>query len=141
MEEAGIRVGRVRLHSTQPWPFPYSLMIGCIAEGLSDDITVDTKVRGWRGVRGGGVVAARCAGGPVRLAFVGLDRFAAFPPLCFSLLADAPVPRLGFTLDWTVAGCARLAYPAASFMAPACRVVVGAKRRRWRMSAGSPVAT
>lgn len=45
MEEAGIRVGRVRLHSTQPWPFPYSLMIGCVAEALSDTITVDTKVR------------------------------------------------------------------------------------------------
>ncbi|GAB0495934.1 hypothetical protein MMPV_007244 [Pyropia vietnamensis] len=43
MEEAGIRVGRVRLHSTQPWPFPYSLMIGCVAEALSDTITVDTK--------------------------------------------------------------------------------------------------
>lgn len=45
MEEAGIRVGRVRLHSTQPWPFPYSLMIGCVAEALSDTIRVDTKVR------------------------------------------------------------------------------------------------
>lgn len=43
MEEAGIRVGRVRLHSTQPWPFPYSLMIGCVAEALSDTIRVDTK--------------------------------------------------------------------------------------------------
>ena len=41
LEEAGIRVGRVRYHSSQPWPFPSALMIGCHAEGLSDDITID----------------------------------------------------------------------------------------------------
>ncbi|RUA04485.1 MAG: NAD(+) diphosphatase, partial [Candidatus Poseidoniales archaeon] len=28
MEEAGIQVGQVRYHSSQPWPFPSSLMIG-----------------------------------------------------------------------------------------------------------------
>ena len=28
MEEAGIQVGAVRYHSSQPWPFPSSLMIG-----------------------------------------------------------------------------------------------------------------
>jgi len=26
---------------SQPWPFPSSLMIGCVAEGLSDEITID----------------------------------------------------------------------------------------------------
>jgi len=40
-EEAGIRVGRVRYHSSQPWPFPSSLMIGCHAEALNDDIVRD----------------------------------------------------------------------------------------------------
>lgn len=40
-EEAGIEVGRVRYHSSQPWPFPSALMIGCHAQGLSDDITLD----------------------------------------------------------------------------------------------------
>jgi len=30
-EETGIRVGRVRYHSSQPWPFPRSLMIGFTA--------------------------------------------------------------------------------------------------------------
>jgi NAD+ diphosphatase len=40
-EEAGIRVGAVRYHSTQPWPFPSSLMIGCIAEADSEEITID----------------------------------------------------------------------------------------------------
>jgi NAD+ diphosphatase len=41
LEEAGIACGRVRYFATQPWPFPMSLMIGCHAEALSRDITVD----------------------------------------------------------------------------------------------------
>jgi NAD+ diphosphatase len=41
MEEAGIAVGRVRYHASQPWPFPASLMIGCIAEAASEQIPVD----------------------------------------------------------------------------------------------------
>jgi NAD+ diphosphatase len=40
-EESGIRVGRVRYHSSQPWPFPSSLMIGCHAEALSTAIHRD----------------------------------------------------------------------------------------------------
>jgi NAD+ diphosphatase len=31
-EEAGLRVRAVEYHSSQPWPFPSSLMIGLIAE-------------------------------------------------------------------------------------------------------------
>ncbi len=41
MEEAAIEVGAVRYHSSQPWPYPSSLMIGCLAEGLSEAITID----------------------------------------------------------------------------------------------------
>ena len=41
MEEAGIRVRNVRYHSSQPWPFPYSLMIGSHAEAASTDISID----------------------------------------------------------------------------------------------------
>ena len=41
MEEANIQVGEVRYHSSQPWPYPSSLMIGCIAQALSTDITID----------------------------------------------------------------------------------------------------
>ena len=41
MEEAGIRVGRVDYFASQPWPFPSSLMIGCMAEAASTDITID----------------------------------------------------------------------------------------------------
>ncbi|MGL4727984.1 MAG: NAD(+) diphosphatase [Bosea sp. (in: a-proteobacteria)] len=40
-EEAGIRVGSVRYLAAQPWPFPSSLMIGCIAEALDETLTLD----------------------------------------------------------------------------------------------------
>jgi NAD+ diphosphatase len=40
-EESGIRVGRVTYHSSQPWPFPSSIMIGFHAEALTDAITID----------------------------------------------------------------------------------------------------
>ncbi|UDL92354.1 NAD(+) diphosphatase [Mesorhizobium sp. PAMC28654] len=40
-EEAGIRLGRVVYHASQPWPFPFSLMIGCFGEPLNDDIQAD----------------------------------------------------------------------------------------------------
>jgi NAD+ diphosphatase len=40
-EEAGISVGRVRIMMAQPWPFPSSLMIGCLAEATSDNIKID----------------------------------------------------------------------------------------------------
>jgi NAD+ diphosphatase len=42
-EEAGIEVGAVRYHSSQPWPFPSSLMIGCHGQALSRDIQMDTE--------------------------------------------------------------------------------------------------
>jgi len=42
MEEAGIEAGVVRYHSSQPWPFPSSLMIGAHAEPLTRDINFDT---------------------------------------------------------------------------------------------------
>ena len=41
LEEAGIRLGRVVYHASQPWPFPYSLMIGCFGEALNEDISFD----------------------------------------------------------------------------------------------------
>ena len=40
-EEAGIVCGRVNYFRSQPWPFPTSLMIGCHAEALSEEIIVD----------------------------------------------------------------------------------------------------
>ena len=43
MEEAGIAVKNVRYHSSQPWPFPSSLMIGCLAEAATTDIHMDAE--------------------------------------------------------------------------------------------------
>lgn len=40
-EETNIRVGRVTYHSSQPWPFPSSLMLGFTAEASSDDIALN----------------------------------------------------------------------------------------------------
>ncbi len=42
LEEAGLRVRHVETHSTQPWPFPHSLMIGVLCEVENDEATVDT---------------------------------------------------------------------------------------------------
>ncbi len=41
LEETGLVAGPVRYLASQPWPFPSSLMIGCIAESLTADITLD----------------------------------------------------------------------------------------------------
>ncbi len=40
-EESGVKVGQVRYLSSQPWPFPASLMFGCGGEALDDKITID----------------------------------------------------------------------------------------------------
>ncbi|MDP4127953.1 MAG: NAD(+) diphosphatase [Bacillota bacterium] len=41
MEEVGIQVANIRYFSSQPWPFPDSLMVGFIAEYQSGEIVVD----------------------------------------------------------------------------------------------------
>ena len=41
LEEAGVPVTNVTYFTTQPWPFPSSLMIGCFAEAQSRAITLD----------------------------------------------------------------------------------------------------
>jgi len=40
-EESGIRCTDVSYYMTQPWPYPSSLMIGCAARALNEDIVVD----------------------------------------------------------------------------------------------------
>ncbi|MDE8349286.1 MAG: NAD(+) diphosphatase [Acidocella sp.] len=41
-EEVGVRVANVRYHSSQPWPFPASLMLGYYATALTEEITLET---------------------------------------------------------------------------------------------------
>ncbi|WP_166416827.1 NAD(+) diphosphatase [Cochlodiniinecator piscidefendens] len=43
VEEAGINVGAVSYLSSQPWPFPNSLMFGCWGEALNTEITIDLE--------------------------------------------------------------------------------------------------
>ncbi|HNN56439.1 MAG TPA: NAD(+) diphosphatase [Novosphingobium sp.] len=40
-EEAGVEVRDVSYVASQPWPFPSSLMIGCHAHALNDEIVID----------------------------------------------------------------------------------------------------
>lgn len=41
LEEAGIACGRIKYLMSQPWPFPSSLMIGCLAQAATREIVVD----------------------------------------------------------------------------------------------------
>ena len=41
-EETNIRIEKVRYHSSQPWPFPSSLMLGFIAEA---DSSIEQKIQ------------------------------------------------------------------------------------------------
>ncbi len=41
LEESNIQIGRVRYLASQPWPFPSNLMMGFLAEALSEEITID----------------------------------------------------------------------------------------------------
>jgi NAD+ diphosphatase len=41
MEESGIKVKNVNYYASQPWPFPWSLMIGCHAEAETNEINYD----------------------------------------------------------------------------------------------------
>ncbi|MEL7104326.1 MAG: NAD(+) diphosphatase [Pseudomonadota bacterium] len=40
-EEAGVQVGRVDYLVSQPWPFPSSLMFGCIGHATTTELTID----------------------------------------------------------------------------------------------------
>ncbi len=63
-EETMVKVGAVRYIQSQPWPFPSSLMIGCIAEAETTDIQVDgTEVAEARWVARDEIVRALKGGG------------------------------------------------------------------------------
>ncbi|MEO1239143.1 MAG: NAD(+) diphosphatase [Pseudomonadota bacterium] len=42
-EEAGVEVGKVDYLVSQPWPFPSSLMFGCVGHAATTKITIDPK--------------------------------------------------------------------------------------------------
>jgi NAD+ diphosphatase len=43
-EESGVRVGECDYHSSQPWPFPASIMLGFTAEAIDPTITLGTEL-------------------------------------------------------------------------------------------------
>lgn len=58
-EEAGLRVSTVRYVTSQPWPFPSSLMMACVAQADSADLTIDmTELEDAFWIDRGGVEAA-----------------------------------------------------------------------------------
>ena len=40
-EEVGLRIDDVQYVTSQPWPFPSNLMIGCFAHATSDEYVLD----------------------------------------------------------------------------------------------------
>jgi NAD+ diphosphatase len=64
MEETSIQVGDVSYLASQPWPFPSSLMIGCLGQGLSEEIHLgDDELEEARWIEREQIVAAIEAGG------------------------------------------------------------------------------
>jgi len=43
-EESGVRIGTVAYHASQPWPFPYSMMIGMYGLASTETITLDDEL-------------------------------------------------------------------------------------------------
>lgn len=76
-EEAGVHADAVRYVVSQPWPFPSSLMIGCVAQVASDALVLDaTEIEDAIWVDRGEVEAA-LAGAPDA-------RFVAPPPVALA---------------------------------------------------------
>ena len=67
-EESGVRVGACRYHSSQPWPFPASLMVGYHAEALDPAITLGDELADARWVRADALLDD-VRGGRIRLPF------------------------------------------------------------------------
>ncbi|TVS05412.1 MAG: NAD(+) diphosphatase [Rhodobacteraceae bacterium] len=44
LEETGLSTRSIRYIASQPWPFPNSLMLGCVAEATNRDITLDDEL-------------------------------------------------------------------------------------------------
>ena len=57
-EEAGVRLGPIRYHSSQPWPFPGALMVGFHADAADASIQVGEELEDARWFDAAGLVAA-----------------------------------------------------------------------------------
>jgi NAD+ diphosphatase len=62
-EETGVRIGRARYHSSQPWPFPSSIMLGFTAEAESEDIhLIDSELEDARWFTREEIAERACSG-------------------------------------------------------------------------------
>jgi NAD+ diphosphatase len=86
-EEAGVRTTSVRYIASQPWPFPSSLMMACIAPVESDALTIDTNELEHAMWVSRDDVAAAIAGDPAA-PFIGPPPFAIAHTLFRSWLAE-----------------------------------------------------
>jgi len=64
-EEAGVRVGACTYHSSQPWPFPSSLMLGFCAEALDPSIRVGCELSDARWFSAAEIIEGIASGGLV----------------------------------------------------------------------------
>ena len=65
-EEAGLEINSVTYLGSQPWPFPGSLMIGCMAEASSLEVTVDeVELEEARWVSRANVISSMQGNGPL----------------------------------------------------------------------------
>ena len=87
-EEAGIAASDVRYVASQPWPFPGSLMIACVAAAESDALTLDSReLEDAIWVDRAGVAAAMA--GAAEAPFLAPPRFAIAYTLLERWLADS----------------------------------------------------
>ena len=87
-EEAGLAAGPVRYVASQPWPFPGSLMIACIADAQDDALTLDkTEIEDAFWIDRAGVEAALA--GDTAAPFLAPPRFAIANSLMRRWLAGA----------------------------------------------------
>jgi NAD+ diphosphatase len=87
-EEAGVAAGAVRYVASQPWPFPGSLMIACIARAGSDSLDLDgDELEHAMWVDRAGVAAALA--GEAEAPFLAPPRFAIAHTLLARWLAGA----------------------------------------------------
>ncbi len=85
-EEAGVQVGDCRYHSSQPWPFPASLMIGFRADASSREIRTSDEIEHAMWIDAAALLAAvaeRRLGMPSRIS------------VSYRLLADWLIEQLG----------------------------------------------
>lgn len=65
-EEAGLEISSVRYLGTQPWPFPASLMIGCMAEATNKELHVDeVELEEARWVSRADIISSMAGNGPL----------------------------------------------------------------------------